>query len=663
MAAAAAEWAVMAIPSCEEEPGAEGSTATRRASDEQAGLAAAAPGETKESRRERKKGPSAARSEGLSIAAPQARQGLSRFCALAWKKMTLAVLAARVETWLSSTWHVKVPTQWLEACIDWIMQENGGSTLAQASINKQVFEQWLLTDLRDLEYPVLPDCILNDPKGELNGFFPIQIESLVDVSQPAYSQLQRIRGKNTVNEEITASTQGTLRSWEAKPTRMLMLQLTDGIHHIQGMEYHPIPVLCGTLPPGTKVMIQGKVPYRLGVLLLKPENVRLLGGEVDSLVEEFAAERVLARLIGEEENGSNTVRTNIGESAISQPLDVVGQVAGPSDEELLASLGENDDFSINEAPLESGYYSRSTSSNSARHSSLSNGSCLQQGPAVFISGNEEQNVPVLENADGHFDEFLLDDDLFLEEMQEEQLQVLNRSPNINSLSTKEEEHEERGLYIETEESTGNFSTKCEVVHIQNLDDSLRYKLVKENDSKSNEKFPCISNKRLADININIEQYSNHGQGCRIKKTTHEVGLDTPPFTYLSVLLSNKPKCFTTVRIKAFIVTLTGNLTSSGGCWSITAKVSDGTAYLEVDFADEILTSLIGFSVPEMKQLKKDPVLFPKINEGLQNCQRELIDLSCLMTIEFNPSQTKAKVVILQDVSSHDLDNLKRRLQM
>nr|XP_020668498.1 recQ-mediated genome instability protein 1 [Pogona vitticeps]XP_020668499.1 recQ-mediated genome instability protein 1 [Pogona vitticeps] len=578
--------------------------------------------------------------------------------------MTPSVLAARVETWLSSTWHVKVSAQWLEACIDWIQQENGGSTLAQASINKQVFEQWLLTDLRDLEYPVLPDCILNDPKGELNGFYSIQIDSLVDVSQPAYSQLQRIRGKNSVNEEITASTQGTLRSWETKPTRMLMLQLTDGIHHIQGMEYHPIPALYSTLPPGTKVMIQGKVGYRLGVLLLKPENVRLLGGEVESLVEEFAAERVLARLIGDEENGPNTIRTNIGESAISQPLDELGQVLGPSDEELLAGLGENDEFSINEVPLESGYYSRSTSSNSARHSSLSNGSSLQQGPAVFISGNEEQNVPILENTEGHFDEFPLDDDLFLEEeVQEEQIQVLNRSPIINCQPTREKKFEERKLYSDTKENTGDFSTNHEVVHIQNLDGCLSYKLVQKNDSKSNEMFSCISSNRLADFHTKIEQYSNHVQSCRIKNKFHEVCLDTPPFTYLSVLLSSKPKCITTVKIKAFIVTLTGNLTSSGGVWSIAAKVSDGTGYLEVNFADEILTSLIGFSVPEMKQLKKVPVLFPKLNEGLQNCQRELIDLCCLMTIEFNPSQTKATVVILQDVNTHDLDNLKRRSHM
>ena len=61
-------------------------------------------------------------------------------------------------------------------------------------------------------------------------------------------------------------------------------------------------------------------------------------------------------------------------------------------------------------------------------------------------------------------------------------------------------------------------------------------------------------------------------------------------------MASKPKEVTTVKVKAFIVTLTGNLSSSGGIWSVRAKISDGTAYLDVDFVDEILTSLIGFSL-------------------------------------------------------------------
>ena len=41
---------------------------------------------------------------------------------------------------------------------------------------------------------------------------------------------------------------------EAKPTRMLVLQLTDGSVEISAMEYHIIPSLSTESPPGVKVL-------------------------------------------------------------------------------------------------------------------------------------------------------------------------------------------------------------------------------------------------------------------------------------------------------------------------------------------------------------------------------------------------------------------------
>ncbi|XP_030422499.1 recQ-mediated genome instability protein 1 isoform X2 [Gopherus evgoodei] len=577
--------------------------------------------------------------------------------------MSTSSVAGKVETWLSSTWHVKVPLTWLEACINWIQQENG-CNLTQAQINKQ-------------------------------------IDSLVDVSQPAYSQLQKIRGKNTVNEEVTANTQAPQKSWEAKPTRMFMLQLTDGIHQIQGMEYQPIPVLHSNLPPGTKITIQGNIAYRLGVLLLKSENVKLLGGEVDALLEEYAQERVLARLIGEAEN-PNPVKQRDHEQGILGAVDELGQTLGPSDEELLASLDESDEFTINHAiPLESGYCSRSNNSNTATHLLLSsNENYSQQEFGMLLPGaNEEQSVPTVEYADGDLDDLSLEDDLFLEqeiqvEIQTVQSPVINNTIDIitqrfshmprSSLSYMSEKDgggqldsviKEKSCGRELsgdESSTSNFSLHDNVQHSQSftndfsLENVLEQKCNKIDVVKSSQNCSFsgsrLLNKRPVkqpDSEINkqncVQTFSYRTEKCK------SLELDSPPFTYISVLLAYTPETVATVKVKAFIVTLTGNLTSSSGFWSIMAKISDGTAYLEVDIADEILTSLIGFSVPEMKQLRKDPILHQKLKDGLQKCQRELIDLCCLMTIEFNPFQSKATLLILQDVDVVDLENLKKRL--
>ncbi|XP_063996568.1 recQ-mediated genome instability protein 1 [Pogoniulus pusillus] len=622
--------------------------------------------------------------------------------------MSTSNIAGRVETWLSSVWHVKVPLAWLEACISWIQEENRGSNLSQDQINRQVFEQWLLTDLRDLEYPILPDCILGSPKGELSGFYSIQIDSLVDVSQPAYCQLQKLRGKNTINEEVTASTQVFQKPWETKPTRMLMLQLTDGIHQVQGMEYQLVPILHSNLPPGTKITIQGNIAYRLGVLMLKPENVQLLGGEVDALLEEYSQERVLARLIGETENLNSAGQASHNQS-ISRPLDEVEQTLGPSDEELLASLDENNEFTLsNETSLESGYYTRSNNFNAASGSpNACNGNVLQRESGSPLHHSDQQVSPPIEYADGFLNDFPLEDDFLLEEemqkdMEEVKPVVMNRKISLVTERLPHMSESSCNSFLNSTCDIGNTNERDKPVETTSKQKTVGRTVFsgdrnssfsqhrsghqtcsfadcsldsppkeRQNDTELDEsrcKSQNNSDTRLLnDDTVFFSKVDPEGQQKRDSETFPCTGvearldLDSPPFTYISILLAKKLETVTKLKVKAFIVTLTGNLTSSNGSWGIKAKISDGSAYLEVDFADDVLTSLIGFSVPEMNKLRKDPALHLKFKGGLEKCQKQLIDLCCLMTIEFNPFQFKATVLNLQDADERHLEQLKKRL--
>ncbi|XP_042769299.1 recQ-mediated genome instability protein 1 isoform X1 [Panthera leo] len=625
------------------------------------------------------------------------------------KEMSVTNIALRVETWLLATWHVKVPLMWLEACINWIQEENDNVNLSQAQMNKQVFEQWLLTDLRDLEHPVLPDGILEVPKGELNGFFALQINSLVDVSQPAYSQIQKLRGKNTTNDLVTAETQVTLKPWEAKPSRMLMLQLTDGVVQMQGMEYQSIPALHSDLAPGTKILIYGNISFRLGVLLLKPENVKILGGEVDALSEEYAQEKVLARLIGEPDPVVSVIPNNCNQT-IPGITDVLDPALGPSDEELLASLDENELAANNDTSLGRRCFSTGSSSNTVptRQSSFESRHIISPKP------KEKQPNQPMHFTDGELDDFSLEEALLLEEtVQKEQMKTKELQPV--TLSRTPDESIER--FLHKPNTPNNFSLIC-----KSGNRNWNEKNVSEQVTNEDKLFSCPSvedkNSSVFSVHSNVplphdftnkdkdsetgnkvkqtfssadghslnkiskgelvnyvpkrsshlsNENDHHLQSCSLRPSENNTNLSiamdlySPPFIYLSVLMASKPKEVTTVKVKAFIVTLTGNLSSSGGIWSITAKISDGTGYLDVDFVDEILTSLIGFSVPEMKQLKKDPLQYQKFLEGLQKCQRDLIDLCCLMTISFNPSLSKAIVLALQDVEMEHLENLKKRL--
>ncbi|XP_001368391.1 recQ-mediated genome instability protein 1 [Monodelphis domestica] len=622
--------------------------------------------------------------------------------------MNVSSIALRVETWLSSAWHIKVPMTWLEACITWIQEENNDVCLTQAQINKQVFEQWLLTDLRDLEYPILPNKILEDPKGELNGFYSLQINSLVDVSQPVYSQLQKLRGLNKSNDLVTAETQASLKPWEANPTRMLMLQITDGIIQIQGMEYQPIPVLHQTLPPGTKILIHGNISSRLGVLLLKPENVKVLGGEVDALVEEHAQERILARLIGESDS-LTSARPNHSQ-CIPGLEDGLEPALEPSDAELLASLDENDESVVNnDAPSESGYFSTSCISNTISNVTTSLGLSI-----ISPRTDEDLPNPSVNFTEGDLDDFSLEDVLFLEETVQKELQETEErnSLTLNRGSDKNvERHSQKPNIVESFSlaNTNEKNVQSEKILFQQMtskDKSFGYLsgrdqnpsrilsfkhnaqlledfIVKHKKSGKYEKINSpisnlenyISDKPMKTELVNVPKLvSEMGNESsyvlpsslissenNMDQISLIVDLDSPPFTYISVLLARNLNEVTTVKVKAFIVTLTGNLLRCGGFWSVTAKISDGTAYLDVIFADEILTNMIGFSVSEVKQLKKDTIQHKKFQEGLQNCQRALIDLCCLMTITFNPSLSKGMVSVLQDVNMEDLQNLKRRL--
>ncbi|KAL5010111.1 hypothetical protein ScPMuIL_012416 [Solemya velum] len=201
---------------------------------------------------------------------------------------------AVTKTWLQS--HcILVPNDWLQACIDWIHEENHGSGLTQGKLNDMVYEQWLLSDLHELGMSCLPVNLATDVRFNLIGTYALQIDSIVDVSQSYYSQQQKLKGTDNSNINVTAET--SIKSWEPKPTRMLMLSLTDGSLEIKGMEYRSITQLNVTTRPGCKILVQGKILCRRGILLLTESSVKVLGGEVDTLIEQNTAENFLQQAV------------------------------------------------------------------------------------------------------------------------------------------------------------------------------------------------------------------------------------------------------------------------------------------------------------------------------------------------------------------------------
>lgn len=125
----------------------------------------------------------------------------------------------------------------------------------------------------------------------------MQLQYLIDISESAYDQLQRLYDKQLdegKEQQEFKQTQAATRKRSAA-RGMLKLELFDGQRKVTAMEYRPIPCLTTKLTPGTKVLLSGPIRCVNHVLLLESKNIQLIGGEVESLAIENAFENVLLR--------------------------------------------------------------------------------------------------------------------------------------------------------------------------------------------------------------------------------------------------------------------------------------------------------------------------------------------------------------------------------
>lgn len=180
---------------------------------------------------------------------------------------------------------VHISSEWLEDCVKWCKEEALPQSQTIKDLKEKVFEQWLLLDLRDVEVPCLPLGLATKQKFILNGTYFLQMLDIIDISKPKYWQLQRIRNETPKN----------LESDNMNSKRVLILTLTDGVQEVKATEYKPIPSLNLNLCPGSKLKLMGPIMVRCGRLLLEDQNVKIIGGEVDTILITNATENVLAK--------------------------------------------------------------------------------------------------------------------------------------------------------------------------------------------------------------------------------------------------------------------------------------------------------------------------------------------------------------------------------
>ncbi|XP_062237808.1 recQ-mediated genome instability protein 1 [Platichthys flesus] len=639
------------------------------------------------------------------------------------------------QAWLKASRQVQVPFAWLEACVEWLQEEAGGAgRLSQQQINQQALDQWLMTDLRDLDYPALPEGLAGAQKTELSGTFCVQVDSLLDVSQPAYVQLQKLRGTDCVNDEVSAVTQTTQRSWEARPTRMLVLQVTDGVQSLEAIEYQPIPAFSAALRPGAKLQLQGRIVCRLGMLLLGPSNVKVLGGEVEDLVDRNKQGRVLCRTLGLPEEQQQPQQ----EEAPPAPQQVDDGIEDLEldDAALLASLEDQEEVQRIQVGSDSGYGTHSEPSTQFSRSSLvgSFGSTAssrseasipsyrggltqrsrggpvqgqlfeQEAPDLLPSDNENQpevrarSIAEEDFPDEDFDDLPLDE---LDSVLFQETTIVSAQSDISHRSTQQNNSrttgKPQGLHSTTKPQTARIEQRtANRLGSQFGSDKFR-STTQKRDYESCNKGEFVRNDvnnvigedmdcSLLEEEIYEVQPGRTGgqnplpdqQGLGRERdserkssqkdppsdgTVSALTLTSPPFTYLCLLEDLKTTAHPhtmEIRVKAFIVTLSGKLSSSNGGWSICASISDGTDYLDVELSDRVLTGLLGFSVAEKASLKRDPARRGELDAGMKRCQEGLVDMCCVMTIVVPPEGRKAVVTKAEQVSEKVRQELEQR---
>ncbi|KAL9969457.1 hypothetical protein ACROYT_G021677 [Oculina patagonica] len=203
---------------------------------------------------------------------------------------------AAVRRWLESR-NVLTQSDWLEACINFVKEDNEERQLSAVQLNELVYEQWLMAEIQESSLPCLPDGLENREMCKLEGHFNLQINSILNVGESAYSQIQKLKGQDDPQE---LNYKANPSEPKIKPSRMLLLELTDGTQTVFGMEYQLIPFLKVATPPGTKIQVSGQITCRLGALLLTPSNVKVLGGNIVHLMEGNSYWNILHQAIGQD---------------------------------------------------------------------------------------------------------------------------------------------------------------------------------------------------------------------------------------------------------------------------------------------------------------------------------------------------------------------------
>lgn len=599
-----------------------------------------------------------------------------------------------------------VGREWLHECINFFRSENNQYT--PKALENFVFEQWTLGDLSDVAGTgSLPPNLSDTLKITLQGKMACQIQFVTDIGHSCYTQMQRVRNEDVGNLQVDETGKEFQQAWEPRSNRMLQLCLFDGAQTVKAIEYKPIPLLKTDLIPGTKILLQGPVVCRRGIIMLEDKHVTLLGGEVDALVVTNAYENVLARKLNLPENPDPYNLTPVG-NALPQ-----AQTLNPSQEHAQQPLPPQQRI---HQPVPAPQQPRTTNQRHEPRPSVTSAvreqpnrkmtqSTLswskpaqpttkappQEQPVEFCGSDEDfLNIPLndidwgtemeYENGshpnsthsrNGSIKTEHKTSELEMGSDEEAALLAAEASLAMNTDVFMDQKSVKDTLHCTAKRSTGESSSfkrpASSVLPDESLKKPLFSKRRKETSSQevssTTPSQPPTShlNFLLSDDFLDFEETSSEP----LIKLENSIprALSSHPFVYLSQITGGVKEASKTYRIKAAVITVIEKLSISQGEWKLSAKITDGSANVDVRFSSTVLDELIGMSAQAMTEMRKQIPTHPEkkeiVRKTLEQAQGRLINLNCLLDLEIGKDNLPL-VVGLENISRKTVAGLKSR---
>lgn len=100
------------------------------------------------------------------------------------------------------------------------------------------------------------------------------------------------------------------------------------------------------------------------------------------------------------------------------------------------------------------------------------------------------------------------------------------------------------------------------------------------------------------------------------KVRFPVPVSSEPFVYIKQIndMRDSEKAGRVFRVKGQIMKLLSKLSVGKDGWSLRCTIVDGTGSIDVDFTNNVLSKLVGFTPQEMNQLKKQMATKPELKE-------------------------------------------------